>query len=536
MKITKKFKGMLSLALTAMLTVGSVTANATTQNTTNGLPQVDQGRTGSITIHKYGVANIPNPGTPANGLQLSDDEAAALGKPLENVEFKISKVPNNTTSAEQVTDEDKTETKTIKTDNKGNATLGDLKVGVYYVEEVKTGSIIEAVEPFLVSIPMAHPTENEWIYDVHVYPKNVVDNGKPTIDKSVTTSGNKHNTANINQDVLWIIEPQIPKDIATAVTYKVVDKLDEKLSYTGFEGVSFTNSSGDTVTLTEGEHYLLTEPSKDEKGGKLTIEFTSQGKQLLATALVEGQEKLPTVQISFKTVINEDANLGEPIYNNANLVYTNTFNEEISADPTIPENPEHPDGPTVPVDPDKIIDVPNSGHEKPEVHTGGVLLEKVDAADSNITLKGAKFKIYATLEDAEKKQNAIKNPANNTEDWEVTTDENGRAIFAGLSYGVKGNNHKEGSTTYYIVETVAPTYTVTDKEGNQIEKEYNILKKPFEVTVNATSHEVSNKVVVANSKFKLPVTGGVGTVIFTLGGLAIMGAAAFLYMRTTRRA
>ena len=30
MKITKKFKGMLSLALTAMLTLGSVTANATT--------------------------------------------------------------------------------------------------------------------------------------------------------------------------------------------------------------------------------------------------------------------------------------------------------------------------------------------------------------------------------------------------------------------------------------------------------------------------------------------------------------------------
>ena len=92
MKITKKFKGMLSLALTAMLTVGSVTANATTQNTTNGLPQVDQNRKGSITIHKYGVSSIPNPGRPANGLELSKDEAEALGKPLENVEFKISKL------------------------------------------------------------------------------------------------------------------------------------------------------------------------------------------------------------------------------------------------------------------------------------------------------------------------------------------------------------------------------------------------------------------------------------------------------------
>lgn len=520
MKITKKFKGMLSLALSAMLTLGSVTANATTQNTTNGLPQVDQNRTGSITIHKYGVSSIPNPGTPANGLQLSDDEAAALGKPLENVEFKISKVPNSITSVEQVTDENKTETKTIKTDKYGNATLENLAVGVYYVEEVKTGAIIEAVDPFLVSIPMAHPTENEWIYDVHVYPKNVVDDGIPTIDKSVTESGNKHDSANINQDVLWIIEPQIPKDIATAVTYKVVDKLDEKLSYTGFEGVSFTNNSGTKVTLTKDEHYLLTEPT-EEKGGKLTIEFTAAGKQLLATALVEGQP-LPTVQISFTTVINKDANLGEPIYNNANLVYTNTFNDIIAVDPTIPEE-ELP--PTVDPENPPVIDVPTSGNEEPEVHTGGLLLEKVDAVDSTIKLEGAKFKVYTKNENGD--LIPVLNPENNTEEWEVTTTgTNGQAIFRGLAYG-----------TYYIVETVAPKYDSNgDGQITDEDKSYNILKKPLEVTVNATSHEESNKIVVANSKFSLPVTGGVGTVIFTLGGLAIMGAAAFLYMRTTRRA
>ena len=526
MKITKKFKGMLSLALSAMLTLGSVTANATTQNTTNGLPQVDQNRTGSITIHKYGVSSIPNPGTPANGLQLSDDEAADLGKPLENVEFKISKVPNNTTSAEKVTEQDKTETKTIKTDNKGNATLGDLKVGVYYVEEVVTGSIVTPVDPFLVSIPMAHPTENEWIYDVHVYPKNVVDNGIPTIDKSVTTSGNKHDSANINQDILWIIEPQIPKDIATAITYKIVDKLDEKLTYKTFGGISFIDSSNDTIVLEKDEHYLLTEPT-EEKGGKLTIEFTATGKQLLATALVEGQQ-LPKVQISFTTVINEDANLGEPIYNNANLVYTNTFNDIIAIDPTTPEE-ELP--PTVNPENPPVIDVPTSGNEKPEVHTGGVLLEKVDAADSTIKLEGAKFKIYPSLVDAQNGTNAILNPENNKEEWEVTTvkteeNPNGQAIFRGLAYG-----------TYYIVETVAPKYDSNgDDQITDADKSYNILSKPFEVTVSAESHLESNKIVVANSKFKLPVTGGVGTVIFTLGGLAIMGAAAFLYMRTTRRA
>lgn len=533
MKITKKFKGMLSLALTAMLTVGSVTANATTQNTTNGLPQVDQARKGSITIHKYGVSSIPNPGIPANGLQLSDEQSAALGKPLENVEFKISKVPNNTTSVGQVNDQNKTETKSIKTDKDGNATLGDLPVGVYYVEEVLTGAIIEGVDPFLVSIPMAHPTENEWIYDVHVYPKNVVDNGKPKINKSVTNSGNKHDSANINEDVLWIIEPQIPKDIATAVTYKITDKLDEKLTYTGNLTVSFTNASGEKIDLEHNKHYKTDRVPGQNGGRTLEVEFTSEGKQLLATALKEGQQQLPTVQISFTTVINNNATLGEPIYNNANLVYTNTFNEEISADPTKPVNPDQPDGPTVPVDPDKTIDVPNSGNEKPEVHTGGVKLIKVDAADKTIILPGAEFMIYASEDDAKAGRNPLNRPGT-TDPWVEVSDENGYVNFNGLSYGLKGDTHEQGSTSYWIVETKAPQYD-SDNDGIK-DKDYNILKKPFQVTVNATSHEDDNKIVVANSKFTLPVTGGMGTVIFTLGGLAIMGAAAFLYMRTTKRA
>ena len=151
-------------------------------------------------------------------------------------------------------------------------------------------------------------------------------------------------------------------------------------------------------------------------------------------------------------------------------------------------------------------------------------------------LKGAKFKIYPSLEDAKNGTNAIVNPADKTQEWEVTTGEDGRAIFAGLSYGTTGNNVTTGSTDYWIVETVAPTYTVTDNNGETIEKQYNLLREPLKVTVNATSHLESNKVTVENRKFTLPVTGGMGTVIFTLGGLAIMGAAALLYMRTTKRA
>ncbi len=495
MKITKKFKGMLSLALTAMLTVGSVTANATTQNTTNGLPKVDQ-ETGSITIHKYKINSMSDAGGPATG--LPNVQLPEGAEPLANVEFKIYKVDNDTTNVDQVTDNNKTLVDTITTNKDGDAESKKLDLGVYYVEEVKDGAIVESVEPFLVSIPMAHPTENKWIYNVHVYPKNVVE-GVPTINKFVNEEDKSH-TANINEEITWTITPQIPRGIATAKEYIISDKLDSRLTYTGFVGVSFIDASENEIKLNVDEDYKVLTTLSENNETILEVVFEKSGMEKLATALVDGEE-LPTVKIQFKTVINETADLGVPIYNNATLTYKNSVDQESSTD------------------------VPGSGNKEPEVHTGGLLLEKVDAADSTIKLEGAKFKVYTKNKNGD--LIPVLNPENNTEEWEVTTTgTNGQAIFRGLAYG-----------TYYIVETVAPKYDSNgDGQITDEDESYNILKKPLEVTVNATSHEESNKIVVANSKFSLPVTGGIGTVIFTLGGLAIMGAAAFLYMRTTRRA
>ena len=96
--------------------------------------------------------------------------------------------------------------------------------------------------------------------------------------------------------------------------------------------------------------------------------------------------------------------------------------------------------------------------KRPEVHTGGINLLKVDADDNTLKLQGAKFKNFDRTEaDAKKNINAVKDPANNAIDWEVTTDANGIAHFWGLAYGQKGQDAYYGdSTNYWIVETQAP--------------------------------------------------------------------------------
>jgi len=62
------------------------------------------------------------------------------------------------------------------TNDEGLATITDMPVQAYLVCETTTpGNIVQKAKPFVVTVP--HPNtaagaDGQWIYDVHVYPKN----------------------------------------------------------------------------------------------------------------------------------------------------------------------------------------------------------------------------------------------------------------------------------------------------------------------------------------------------------------------------
>ena len=154
-------------------------------------------KTGSITIHKYeynGTAAPTGTGSDADYSNVPQD-----AKPLEGVTFTIYKVQDagwlkdyydgditiNTTNTNGVTVSDYCNTdgtlktdvtplvrKTATTGADGIAYVGDLEVGLYLVVETgKPDQVTGGADPFLVSIPMTI-TNNKWLYDVHVFPKN----------------------------------------------------------------------------------------------------------------------------------------------------------------------------------------------------------------------------------------------------------------------------------------------------------------------------------------------------------------------------
>lgn len=127
------------------------------------------------------------------------------------------------------------------------------------------------------------------------------------------------------------------------------------------------------------------------------------------------------------------------------------------------------------------------------VLTYDVSVLKVDATKDTKKLGGAKFAIYS-------------DEACTTNLAEATTDsETGIATFP----------YKFATGTYYIKETSAP-------QG------YNLNSTVFAVTVDGT--QATTQITVEDTPTAVPQTGGVGTMMFTIGGISLIAVAGVLFV------
>ena len=134
------------------------------------------------------------------------------------------------------------------------------------------------------------------------------------------------------------------------------------------------------------------------------------------------------------------------------------------------------------------------------VYTFTLNVGKVDG-NTKAPLAGATFKLTSDTD---------------TTGTTLTTGEDGSVTFTGLKAG-----------KYYVEETVAP-------EG------YNINSKKFEITISTqgivTGDNVTdNKLVVSDFPLSVPQTGGAGTVMFTIGGIALIACAGILFFVVMRK-
>ena len=287
---------------------------------------------------------------------------------------------------------------TLTTNAQGTATItgnSKLPMGIYLVQEIDNPAVDIKAADCLVSLPLTNPAGDGWIYDVHIYPKNQLKPG-PEIDKFITQLDNKDDTCDISQENKWIIETTMPDDMATCDVYQITDVLDTRLDFvSGSTELYRVDIHGNRVKMSTGG-YTVNEPTT-ANGSKLTVTLNDTGKKEAAQSLQDikkpsvyslGQDNnVGTINIEFRTVLNKTAegSMGQAIYNGASLDYTNNLHVKYDQ-----------------------VSVPDD--KKPETHTTGINLVKVDSTNRNIALPGAKFKIYRSESDANKGINAIVDP------------------------------------------------------------------------------------------------------------------------------
>lgn len=324
MKLKRLFTAILSAALTLILCAmpAMATEGGTTAGTplADGMPVWDTTKKGSITIHKFEYN--PSSGAPSQQGTGAEGEGAPAGAtPLDGVTFEIYQVQsqtwlesyyggqvtassqdfskmdasdyytkNSTTGAITVNSgatKVATVTTTTTETDKGVAKKDGLALGLYLVVETKApDKVTSPADPFLVSVPMTRIADNDttnkltdWIYDVHVYPKNSTTYGQVTIEKKGYTGGG---TGVALEGVQFKLQKQngadwtdITANDSNGSTYNLTTDINGKITIAGlsqgeyriFED-AYSNTSANKGYILDAEYHTFTV----QKDGKIQVD------------------------------------------------------------------------------------------------------------------------------------------------------------------------------------------------------------------------------------------------------------------------
>lgn len=357
-------------------------------------------------------------------------------------------------------------------------------------------------------------------------------NEKPSLEKSVENANGSYDNdtdASVGDTVTWKVEASVPSNVNELKTYKLTDKMSDALTWENKAKANLKITTNNSTTLEASTDYTLTVPEDNTTGETWTIQFTEAGKIKLA------DNNVKVITVTFNTKLNENAKIGsEGNLNDAELDYSNAIYPTED-----PDNPNKNNTPGEDIIKDQAI-----------VYSFQMKVLKVDGK-TNAALKDVMFDLYSyTGEKTNPTEADLKGKDGTLVEKNLTTNVDGKIQKSGLKNG-----------TYYLVETK----TVKTADG----KQYNLLKEPVKVEIKVayttktettiekeTNGNVTAATTVKNETFTggdtdsagtftvtvknytgftLPTTGGMGTVLFSIAGFALMAGAAFVLLKGRRK-
>ena len=431
-----------------------------------------------------------------------------------------------------------------ETDATGHTSASNMEQGLYLVVETRVPeNVTSTCNPFFVSLPMTTIDGAAWNYDVTVYPKNQT--GNPTLDKTVRESKNSTGkntgsltdikdgyahtaTASVGDTVDYQIIstlPTITSKSSALSEYTYVDTLSRGIRYNKNDVViEFFKDAGctDKITIWDENSGKFT-VAYDDAQNIMTIKMTEIGLSEIneATAVYTDSIKRGysdcTMRITYAATLTADAELGDTDNpNEVELTWRRTNNTYF----------------------DTLKDCCH-------VYTYGIDVLK-QFSDNGGNVRNVKFRLHNDTDDcyiiAEQKDGIYYAKGFAAKKADATTfvpNSSGHIVVKGLeddTYSLTETATDKG----YVLLKEAVKIVIKTSENGQCEKcgakllTASAIVNGKDVTMTE-GNAIVPLTVVNNPGFDLPKTGGYGTWMFTVGGVALLGAAAFIVVKSRKR-
>ena len=430
-----------------------------------------------------------------------------------------------------------------ETDATGHASADQLEQGLYLVVETRVPeNVTSTCNPFFASLPMTTIDGAAWNYDVTVYPKNQT--GNPDLEKTVReaknstgkntgsltdiTDGYAHTaTASVGDTVDYQIISTLPTITSKASSlseYTYVDTMSKGIKYNKNDVViEFFRDTGCTDKITTwDESSGKFAVAYDDAANTMAIRMTESGLSEINEAATVYTDSVKrgysdcTMRITYAATLTTDAQMGNKDNPNEVVLAWKRTNTTYF---------------------DTIKDCCH-------VYTYGIDVLK-QFSDNGGNLRNVKFRLHNDTDDvfviADLKDGVYYAKGFATKKTDATTfvpNSSGHIVVKGLeddAYSLTETATDKG----YILLKEAVKIVITTKENGACEK-CGAKLLTASATVNGKDVTMSDGnaivplTVVNNPGFDLPKTGGYGTWMFTVGGVALLGAAAFIVIRSRK--
>ena len=431
-----------------------------------------------------------------------------------------------------------------ETDVTGHTSASDMEQGLYLVVETCVPeNVTSTCNPFFVSLPMTTIDGTAWNYDATVYPKNQT--GNPTLDKTVRedknstgkntgsltdiTDGYAHTaSASIGDTVDYQIISTLPTITSKASSlseYTYVDTMSKGIRYNKNDVViEFFKDAGCTDKIaTWVENSGKFTVAYDDAQNIMTIRMTEAGLSEINEAATVYTDSVKrgysdcTMRITYAATLTADAatygdrdnpNKVKLTWKRTNTTYYDTLEDCC------------------------------------HVYVYAIDLIK-QFSDNNGTFGKVKFIAYNDTDGYYIKANmegevynVIGFTSNKSEATMLIPNLKGHIILRGIeddAYSLTEIATDKG----YVLLKDAVKIVIKTAENGQCEKcGAKLLTASATVNGKDVTMSEGNAVVpltvVNNPGFDLPKTGGYGTWMFTIGGVVLLGAAAFIVIRSRK--